>query len=525
MEMRDKELRQQNFIERSISKFGNKFDYSKTDYIDLVTPVEIICPNHGLFKIQPSVHNKSKTGCQHCAIDLLAQDKREKSSKDFFKKAYEKFGDKFDYSKVEFINNNTPVEIICQEHGVFEMTPKIHINISKYGCQQCANDSMSKNRADKNKSEFLTNAKNIHGDKYDYSKVDYINNTTPVEIICSEHGSFKMLPVIHLNYSKSGCRQCSSKYNKNTSNQKNKIIFLRDAKKIHGDKFDYSLVEYSGNNTPVKIICSHHGVFEMAPYTHKISKTGCSLCSYKQNNDKKTKPLQYYIDKANEKHGFKYDYSLITTTTVTDRIKVPIKCPNGHIFTQTLKDHITGNGCKYCSKPCHNTESFVKLSSKVHHGKYDYSKTEYTHQKIKVIVICPDHGEFLVTPTNHYALKRGCPHCKTSHGENKIKFLLEQQSIDFIQQKTFKDCRDSGMLKFDFYLPKYNACIEYDGIQHFKPVEQFGGQEYFEDIQIKDGIKNEFCKSNDILLLRISYKERNIEKKVRDLFAELEENL
>lgn len=129
------------------------------------------------------------------------------------------------------------------------------------------------------------------------------------------------------------------------------------------------------------------------------------------------------------------------------------------MFEQRFHDHIVGNGCKYCSKPCQDTESFVKLSSEVHHNKYDYSKTEYFNQKTKVIVICPEHGEFLIKPTNHYFLKRGCSQCKTSHGENKIKFLLEQQNIEFEQEKTFDGCRDNGMLRFDFYLPEYNACI------------------------------------------------------------------
>lgn len=123
--------------------------------------------------------------------------------------------------------------------------------------------------------QFVAKAKAIHGDKYDYSKVDYVNNHSKVCIICHEHGEFWQTPKEHLRGS--GCIQCGRERMgfKQTLSQEE---FIQKAMSVHGDKYDYSKVEYVNATTPVSIICPRHGVFKQKAYGH-LWGYGCPSCA------------------------------------------------------------------------------------------------------------------------------------------------------------------------------------------------------------------------------------------------------
>ena len=118
-----------------------------------------------------------------------------------------------------------------------------------------------------------------------------------------------------------------------------------------------------------------------------------------------------------------------------------------------------------------------------------------------------------------------CPYCHVSRGERAIRDFLNLHSIEFKQEFSDKDCVHVGRLKFDFAIfknDKLELLIEFDGIQHFEPVDTFGGEEEFKETQIRDNIKNEFCKKNNIPLLRIPYWElENIDNIVCSKLKEL----
>ena len=280
----------------------------------------------------------------------------------------------------------------------------------------------------KTTEEFIKESKEIHGDKYDYSLVDYKNNSIKVNVICKKHGIFETYPSnhIHKNY---GCQKCSKNYKPNT------IEYIKKVKNIHGDKYDYSLVEYKNAHKPIIIICKKHGIFEISPNKHIIGQ-GCSKCFGKI---KKT------------------------------------------------------------------TDEFIKDAKIIHGDEFDYSKSKYINSKSKITIICKKHGKFELTPDAHINKKVKCKKCSESKGERIISEILELKNIKYIKQKTFEGCVYKSKLKFDFYLSDYNMCIEYDGIQHYKPIGFFGGVNSLKMTKIRDEIKNNYCKDNNIQLLRIKY--------------------
>jgi len=166
------------------------------------------------------------------------------------------------------------------------------------------------------------------------------------------------------------------------------------------------------------------------------------------------------------------------------------------------------------------TKIFIEKAVQVHNNKYDYSLVEYKNIKTKVKIICSIHGIFEQTPNNH-PRGNGCPKCNDSKGENNIIQVLKKYKIDYIFQKRFKDCKNKYPLPFDFYLPKYNLCIEYEGKQHFEEIKYWGGIKRFKYIKQNDEIKNNYCKTHNIPLFRIAYF-NNIENKLQELFNNMQ---
>ena len=285
--------------------------------------------------------------------------------------------------------------------------------------------------------------------------------------------------------------------------KKTKDKFIDESKMVHGDKYDYSEVEYVNNKTKVKIICHIHGVFEQTPDKHINSKNGCKKCK----NWAKTNVFNHkntIINRFIEKHGDKYDYSLVNY--INNSTKVKIICQIHGEFEQMPNNHLSGNGCPNCggTKKYVNNE-FIDKCKKVHGDKYVYSKVNYVNNRTKVDILCPVHGIFKQTFNKHYKRKNGCPICKESKGEKFIRVFLENNDIEFIPQYRFSDCVNTHTLPFDFYLPKYNTCIEFHGEQHYKPILIFGGEEKLKQQQINDKIKYDYCIKNDIKYICIKY--------------------
>jgi len=335
----------------------------------------------------------------------------------FIKKAKKIHGDKYDYSKVDYNKSKEKVIIKCKEHGEFYQSPYVHVN-QKSGCKKCGTEITTK-KCKSNTFEFIEKAKQVHKDKYDYSKVDYNVSIEKVIIICKIHGDFFQTPNNHL--TGNGCKKCATELIIEKS-KSSTFEFIEKAKKIHGDKYDYSMVEYNNSKKKVTIICKIHGEFKQPPADH-LSKKGCVLCGF----------------------------------------------------------------CNSSKLNRSNTEEFIEKAKKKHGNIYDYSKVNYITNRTKVIIVCKNHGEFLIIPYYHLD-GAGCCFC-VNKTEGMLFEKMKNHYPTIISQFIQDWCKNK---RFDFCIPEYKIIIELDGLQHFKQVRNWKSpEEHFENDKFKEKCANE----------------------------------
>lgn len=184
-----KKNKTETFINSANIVHGNKYDYSKSFYINARTKIEIICPAHGIFEQTPDNHLHGNE-CPACA------NRKRSTTEEFIVRSREVHGEKYDYSVSKYTNNIDKVKIICREHGIFEQSPVKHINGGN-GCPICAKKTRREKKTNDTVS-FIKKSILAHGDKYDYSKANYINNSTKVKIVCPYHGEFEQSPDKHM---------------------------------------------------------------------------------------------------------------------------------------------------------------------------------------------------------------------------------------------------------------------------------------------------------------------------------------
>jgi len=363
----------------------------------------------------------------------------------------------------------------------------------------------------KTTEEFVEQCIEIHSNKYDYSRVEYKNAASKVSIICKEHGEFTQIASNHARGR--GCSKC-----RNEKMSLGLDYFIVRSKEVHGDRYDYSKVDYINSRTKVCIICKEHGEFWQYPDNHFRLKCGCLKCS---GNIPYT--IEEFADKASKIHNNEYNYSKVEY--INNCTKVIIICKKHGDFLQTPQHHLDGSKCPKCSDNQQMTrDDFVKKAIVSHGDRYDYSKTKYSHIKNKEIITCKKHGEFEQKLDNHLQGK-GCPHC-INKNEGKVKELLLEcfKGWSIIPNKKIWDSyKDYNHKRYcDFWLEKdgVEIIVEYDGKQHFEPV-CFNGipfkkaEKLFKKTQIKDGLDKQFCEENNIMLCRIRYdedKEESIKK-------------
>lgn len=248
----------EEFISKARSVHGDKYAYKKDSYTGCRSRITVTCPRHGDFIVESRVHLNG-SGCKECERDRKFTDR-------FIPNSIKLHGGRYDYRKVDYVNTTTKVIITCPQHGDFLMKPSCHL--SGRGCRECA----SRKASAKN---FIEKSIGIHGDKYDYSRVIYVNNLSVVTIGCPIHGDFEQVARIHL--MGCDCPTCAIDA-MGLKRRSTTDGFIAQAKEVHGDRYDYSLVEYEISLTRIKIVCREHGVFMQLPSKH-LEGYGCQECS------------------------------------------------------------------------------------------------------------------------------------------------------------------------------------------------------------------------------------------------------
>jgi len=351
-------------------------------------------------------------------------------------------------------------------------------------------------------SEFIERSNQVHGNFYDYSLTNFKNTREDVKIICPIHGEFTQTAGSHL--SGKGCKKCGI----DDTRKKLKLSqdeFIKKSNKANDFKYDYSKSNYINSTTKVIVTCPIHGDFLTLPNNH-MGGSGCPKC-----HGTKKRTTQEFIDDALKIHGNRYDYS--SSNYLSSEKPIEIICKVHGPFLQIAANHLKGDNCPKCvGNQKSNTIEFIKKAKLIHGDRFNYDKVEYVNNKTPIVITCPKegHGDFVMKPNSHLS-GSGCPICSESRGEKFLSLVLNDLNLKFTRQAKFKDCTNlkdgkyCRRLPFDFYLPEKNTVIEYDGIQHFKGVEYWGGENSFQTQQTRDKLKNDFCKRNNIKMIRIPY--------------------
>lgn len=448
----------EEFKKEVTEKFGNKFILDKVVYVNSHTPVCVICPEHGEFWVSPT-NLLFRGKCPKCKHQY-----REKLKNDFIEKSIKLYGDKYGYSKVEYVNSHTKVCVICPKHGEFWVAPTNFLN--NQDCLKCKRE------------KYL-----IEHCKKDYEVLEKTDKT--ITLFCEKHGRFE-ISLIKFKTKKYTCPKCLLENNISS--------FIKKANKIHNNKYTYDESTFVNNIKKMRIICSIHGEFWQTPNNH-LNGQGCKKCS----DANKTKTKEQFIQDVIRIHGNKYDYSKVQY--VNGHTKVCVICPIHGEFWATPNQLLSGKGCAKCSKyrNRYTTETIIEKFKEIHGDKYDYTKVKYINAKTKVCIVCPIHGEFYTTPNKHLQ-GRGCPKCNYSHGENDINLLLKKHNINF----TYNNRNVLNKLELDFFIEDIKIAIECQGKQHFFPSTWYGSDNIdneTQEIVKRDIQKNHECKEKNITLI------------------------
>lgn len=297
--------------------------------------------------------------------------------------------------------------------------------------------------------------------------------------------------------------------------------FIEKANNVHNNKYDYSKVKYINTRTKVLIICPIHGEFWQTPNAH-LSKQGCPKCATLIKSDKLKLSIDEILDRFKLLHENKYTYDFSNYKNVDSIIS--IKCnKHNYWFKQKVYHHLNGNGCPICNHGIkYNNEEFIIKAKDIHSETYDYSKVNYVNKNTPVEIICSKHGSFWQKPHDHIC-GCGCPKCKAWKTQYKIfKFIIKEFST--IDWKWEYSPEWLGLQKFDIYSVDYNLAIEFNGRQHYEPVEKFGGIDGFIITQKRDCIKQEKCIQNNCKLYKIKYDNIDYDKIKEDIYNLINDN-
>ncbi len=355
--------------------------------------------------------------------------------------------------------------------------------------------------------EVIDKLTNLYGETCDCSKIQYVNTRSLLKLVCKVHGEFYQ----HANNAlqgRGGCLKCKARFPTQKS-------FIDELEKLHPGKFEYDKVVFATQKEKIILTCKKHGDFICTAKQALKNKEPCAICKQEiKESSKKTKvkidyfeiQKQRFFNRSAKIHNNKYDYS--KSVYKGPREKIEIICPIHGSFFQSPRDHVIGKGCKKCAsittanKTKIGRDEFLRRARNTHGIQYEYGEYKGMHNKMEMF--CPTHGLFLCTPHNHI-VGCGCPNCANSYGEKNIHIWLNDHGINHEQHKHILIGKHNYYV--DFYLEYFGLkfVIEFNGIQHYQPINFFGGEKRFKEQQKRDQMIRDFCLENNIIILEVSY--------------------
>lgn len=467
------------------------------EYVSASTPIKHKCLTHGtIWEISPSNALKGK-GCKECGID---------KNKKKFTKSNEQYVKDISLANPDiipmenYVGVNVPILHKCTRHNyLWKPFPS---NVLKgEGCPECG---IEKNHLKQMKSheQYVKELAKVNSNIEVVQQ--YINAKTPIMHHCLKHDKYwEISPSGAL--SGRECPECWKEKLRNTNTLTNEE-YIRKVNEINPNIMVTD--KYIDAKTPITHYCIKHDIYWEALPTNILKGCGCSECGKEKISEKLSLTNEQYLEKLKTNNS-----NIISLEKYID-MKTPIlhKCLIHNVdFFTTPDSALQGCGCYKCKSE--------KISSKTRKTHDQYIKEIFEKDSnIEVIDNYIDSHtpirhkckkceyEWLSSPSN-VLNGNGCPRCNSSKGEYNISKIFDFYKIKYETQKKFKKCKDINFLSFDFYLPDYNIAIEYQGKQHYEPVEYFGGDKKFKIQQLHDKIKKEYCEKNDIHLLCIPYTE------------------
>lgn len=327
----------------------------------------------------------------------------------------------------------------------------------------------------------------------------YKNKTQKLEIQCSCGKIFtKTLKAILLK-GHCKCRSCINTHTTKTFDEVKKNVECAKFKLLTEQ------TEFVSTKTKLYVECTEgHKTYKN--YNDILKGTYCKICRGRKISKMQSSS---YIDVKNEFK--KYGYELLEEECNYIKSTAPLKviCKQGHISNMILGNVRKGCGCMECYNENRGVASIVPYEDRYNMIKsYGYTlitpKSEYVNGDTSVDIMC-ENKHIYTTTIHRFKMGYRCTECQDSKGSRRVKTFLNKYKIRYITEYRFSDCKFKRTLPFDFYLPNYNICIEYDGRQHYEIVKAFGGMDAFIDTKIRDTIKNKYCENNNIKLIRIPY--------------------
>lgn len=294
----------ETFIEKAKKIHGETYDYSKFHYVNNVTKSVIVCKKHGEFIQTAQLHLRG-SGCVTCH-----RESQFLSNDTFLDKCKKVHGDLYDYSITHYKSSDHKIDVICKKHGKFTQYPQDHLR--GHGCFVCAHKIAYTTQ------EFIDKCKIIHGDKYDFSDSKYLKNNIKTTVKCLKHGDFQITP--NALFSGYGCYKCGRE-NAAKNTKKSSSQFINQSKDIHGDKYDYSMTDYTHSTQYVDIVCKKHGIFTQIANNH-TQGFGCYKCSKENFQSGPEHEIKGYIESIGE---------TVIQTKYINKVELDLFVPNKNI--------------------------------------------------------------------------------------------------------------------------------------------------------------------------------------------------